>query len=281
MDEFDSEKVPLTETTVDSISEFERSTPDTPIVWWAALLGPFVASGFALLVVFWFQGWDVAASYVFAAATAFFLTGRFIILLGKGEAESEAQFGNFTEFLDAQNLFAMLTWMDVMVAIFVAFHMSILFRVPWAGVKLEELVSDGRFILNKQPWIRRAAFLGLVTFVIFPTSTTGSVGGTIFGRLLGMNRLRVVLAILIGSVLGNGVMLLFAETLNKYLQGDSLTLRIVGVAAMVVALFLFERKIKSLKQQYLDEEAARLTESDAITEVNTQTVVETDPQQEP
>ena len=216
----------MNDATIDPINDFDQIGRQSVLGWWASLIGPVVATAVALALVYVFQGWDFAASYVFAAATAFFLTGRFIILLGKGDEQPEAHFGNFTEYLDAQNLFAMLTWLDVMVAIFVAFHMAVLFKVPWAGNKLKELVSDGRFILNKQPWIRRAAFLGLVVFVIFPTSTTGSVGGTIFGRLLGMNRMRVIAAILIGSVLGNGLMLLFAEQLNQYLQNDSLALRI-------------------------------------------------------
>ncbi len=253
----------MAEASIDPIKDFEQIGRQSAATWWASLLGPILATAAVLAVVYAIQGWDVAASYVAAAATAFFLTGRFVILLGRGEAQPESHYGNFTEYLDAQNLFAMLTWMDVMVAIFVAFHMAVLFKIPWAGGKLQELVSDGRFILNKQPWIRRAAFLGLVVFVIFPTSTTGSIGGTIFGRLLGMNRLRVIAAIMFGSVLGNGLMLLFAEQLNRHLKNDSLALRITGVAIMCVALFLFERKIKSLKARYLaEEEAARQANDD-------------------
>ena len=135
--------------------------------------------------------------------------------------------------------------------------MAFLFKIPFVGIRLQELVSDGRFILAKQPWIRRAAFFGLVGFVIFPTSTTGSIGGTIFGRLLGMTRLRVLIAIFIGSLMGNGVMLFGAKIIKRVLPTDRLDLKIAGVVAIVLALFFFERKIKSLKQKFLAEEAAR------------------------
>jgi len=148
----------------------------------------------------------------------------------------------------------MLTYMDVMVAMFVAFHLGIIFRIPWVGPRIEDIVSDGHFILRKQPWIRRAAFIGLVCFVIFPTSTTGSVGGSIFGRLLGMKRWRVVTAILVGSILGNGVMLLFSQQISQYIDGDNWWLRIIGVAGMIIALFLFERKFRSLKNEYMAQE---------------------------
>ena len=99
-------------------------------------------------------------------------------------------------------------------------------------------------------------------FVIFPTSTTGSIGGTIFGRLLGMGRLRVVIAILIGSLLGNGLMLFGAKAIKQVLPGDSLALKIGGVVAIILALFFFERKIKSLKEKFLAEEATQKTLAD-------------------
>ena len=225
---------------------------DPPFIWWAALVGPLVATLVALAMVYFIAGWPFVTGFVTAAATAFFVTGRFIILLG---AEQAAEGKTFLKLLTPTHLFVMLTWLDMMVAIFVAFHMAVLFRIPWAGEKLKGLVSDGRFVLAKQPWIRRAAFSGLVLFVIFPTSTTGSIGGTIFGRLLGMRRVRVLLAIFMGSILGNGIMLLGANFFNKYFSGDSITLKVGGVLAIVVALFFFERKIKSLKEKYLAEEA--------------------------
>jgi len=226
---------------------------DPPSIWWTSLVGPLVVTLVLLLVIGLLQGWEVAGSYVAAAATAFFALGRFVIIIG-GETAGENQH-LFLKHLHATHLFWMLTWLDMMVAIFVAFHMGILFKIPWAGSRLEGLVSDGRFILAKQPWIRRAAFSGLVMFVIFPTSTTGSIGGTIFGRLLGMGRPRVVTAILIGSLLGNGVMLFGAKAIKRVLPGDSLELKIIGVFAIILALFFFERKIKSLKEKFLAEEA--------------------------
>ena len=108
----------------------------------------------------------------------------------------------------------------------------------------------------------QSRFSGLVMFVIFPTSTTGSIGGTIFGRLLGMGRLRVVIAILIGSLLGNGLMLFGAKAIQQVLPGDSLALKIGGVIAIILALFFFERKIKSLKEKFLAEEATQKTLAD-------------------
>lgn len=232
-----------------------------PIGWWSALVGPLVITALVLLAVFLFQGIEYVNSYLGAAMTAFVFLGRFVILLGGEEPAADAPwYAQFVEYLDAKNLCVMLTYMDVMVAMFVAFHMGIVFRIPWIGPRIADMVSDGDFILKKQPWIRRVAFIGLVCFVVFPTSTTGSVGGSIFGRLLGMRRWRVVTAILLGSILGNGLMLVFAEQISKYVQEDNWWMKIAGVMAMVVAFFLFERKFRSLKNHYLAEEEAKREE---------------------
>lgn len=237
----------------ESIGDLEKDyRHDHPFAWWTALVGPVVITALVLLCVYLFQGADKAYSYVLASMSAFFFFGRFIILLGQDQPNEDAMF--FLKHLDARNLFMMLTYMDVIVAMFVAFHMGIVFRIPWVGPKIADMVSDGHFILRKQPWIRRAAFVGLVGFVIFPTSTTGSVGGSIFGRLLGMKRWRVVAAILIGSLLGNGLMLVFAKQVSRYMKNDSLWLRIGGVVAMLVALYFFERKFRSLKNEYMAQE---------------------------
>lgn len=226
---------------------------DHRIAWWLALLGPFVITAIVLGSIYLVQGPKVVLSYLGAAASAFFLFGRFIILIGSQDANLGDGPG-FLKHLDAHNLFMMLTYFDVMVALFVSFHMGIIFRLPVVGPKIADMVTDGQFILRKQPWIRRAAFVGLVGFVIFPTSTTGSIGGSIFGRLLGMHRFRVVLAILAGSILGNGLMLLFSKQLAKSGFGDNWVLRISGVVAMLFALFLFEKKFRSLKEFYVAQE---------------------------
>jgi hypothetical protein len=236
-----------------AFDDLERNYRHThPFGWWLALLGPVVITGALLGLIAIIQGPEYSLSYVGAAGSAFFVFGRFIIILGQNNPDPESW--GFLKYLDAPNLFVMLTYMDVMVAMFVAFHLGIIFRIPWVGPRIEDIVSDGHFILRKQPWIRRAAFIGLVCFVIFPTSTTGSVGGSIFGRLLGMKRWRVVTAILVGSILGNGVMLLFSQQISQYIDGDNWWLRIIGVAGMIIALFLFERKFRSLKNEYMAQE---------------------------
>lgn len=231
---------------------------DHPIMWLSSLIGPAFAAAAILGVYYSIYGDEGVKNLTFAVMATFLALGRFVILFGGQPIE-------FTETItfemSSEALFVMVTTMDFLVAFFVAFHMGILFRIPIMGPKLEEMVSDGRFILKHQPWIRSVAFLGLVLFVVFPSSTTGSIGGSIFGRLLGMRRTRVVMAILIGSLLGNGLMYVMAGWISQYIEKDNIWLKIGGVGSMLIVLFFVERYYRKMKAKYVkveeDEAKAR------------------------
>lgn len=240
---------------MNSFTNFEKGfRRDYPLFWWMSLVGPALLTVALLVVIGLFTagGWKTCGVLVSHAIATFFLFGRFIILMGGEEAK------NIT--LLPSQLFWLVTHMDFMVALFVTFHMGLMFRIPWVGPKIAMLVWDGQFVMDSQPWIRKYAYLGLVVFVIFPTSTTGSIGGSIFGRLLGMSRFATISGVLLGSVIGNGAMLLFADLINKYVFGQ-LWLKVLGVAMILIAMFFFERRYRAAKQRYLkaegiDEDAA-------------------------
>lgn len=223
----------------------------SPPVWWASFLGPWLIAVAILVGFYLVKGAALLQNLAIAITATFLILGRFVILFG----DTEIQFVEGLSFeMSSISLFIMLTIMDFIVAFFVAFHMDILFRAPFFGPKLEGMVSDGRFILKRQPWIRSVAFTGLVLFVIFPSSTTGSIGGSIFGRLLGMRRARVVTAILVGSLLGNGIMLVLANVIKDYIDKDNIWLKLGGVLGMIAILFFVERYYRSLKAKYMKEE---------------------------
>ena len=99
------------------------------------------------------------------------------------------------------------------------------------------------------------AFAGLVGFVIIPFSTTGSIGGSILGRLLGLSRWTTVFGVLLGSLLGNGIMYAFAKQINKYLE-DNWTFRIIGLLLIVAICFLLEWRYRAVKNKYIQDQTA-------------------------
>ena len=62
--------------------------------------------------------------------------------------------------------------------------------------------------------MRKVTFAGTVAFVMFPLSGTGAIGGALFSQILGMSKVRALLAILCGAVIGSfGLALLFDTVL--------------------------------------------------------------------
>lgn len=244
---------------VGSFTTFEQGfRRDYPLAWLLTLLAPLLLTAAALVIVGLVSGWDMPAKYLSHAFMTFFVFGRFIILVGvEGDAAEEYEI-----LLSPLQLFGMVTFMDFVTALFVAFHMGVLFRLPWVGEKIAMLVWDGKFIMDSQPWIKRVAYLGLVLFVIFPTSTTGSIGGSIFGRMLGMGRLLTVSGVLLGSLLGNGIMYLFAKTINQFVGRENVWLWWIGVAIIIGVVVLAERRYRKIKQKYMDRHLKASEESE-------------------
>ncbi len=232
-----------------SFTEFELSFRRRyPMVWLATLLAPFLVTLFLLIVLGLVVDWSYPQVLLGHAFMAFFLFGRLIVLCGfEGELHDTYHIA-----LSPGELFALLTYLDFMVALFVTFHMGFLFKLPYVGPKIAMLIWDGKFLMDAQPWIKRMAFLGLVVFVIFPTSTTGSIGGSIFGRLLGLSRPMIVLGILLGSILGNGLMYLFAKQINHYITPDNVWLKVAGVVVLLGLVAMAEIRYRQVKKKYLD-----------------------------
>jgi len=234
-------------------SGFEKQfRSETPILWWATLLSPVILTVAVLSVLAAINGPGYALKCVNHALLTFFVLGRFVLLAGM-EGEVTERVAKIA--MKPSELFVLVTYLDFIVALFVTFHMGVLFRIPKVGPKLAMLVWDGKFFMDSAPWIKRMAFLGLVGFVIIPFSTTGSIGGSILGRLLGLSRLVTVTGVLVGSVLGNGLMYLFAKQINKYLQ-DNWTFRIAGLVIIVAICLLLEWRYRAVKNKYIQDQAA-------------------------
>ena len=229
---------------IGSFTKFESSFRQRyPFLWTATLIAPVVVSAALLIFIGLFYDWSFAGRFVTHAVLTFFVFGRFIILSGGEDA--------YRVLMSPAELFGLVTYLDFMTALFVTFHMGILFRLPWLGPKIATLVWDGKFVMDSQPWIKRFAFAGLVAFVMFPSSTTGSIGGSIFGRLLGLSRFTTVAGVLVGSILGNAVMFFLSRQLNQYLNKDNIWLKVVGALLIVALCVAVEWRYRQVKKKFL------------------------------
>lgn len=216
-----------------------------PWCWQFTLVGPFALTGVLLAFLVFQTGWEFTTKIATAAVMTVVFFGRFIILSG-----TDGGFEDTNGSLAAEHLLAIVCYLDVMTALVLAFHIGFLFRLPYIGPRVSALVTDGHFILDSQPWMRRATFFGLIAFVGFPLAATGSIGGSIFGRLLGMSRTATFFGIVIGALLGNTVMFLFSDLLSNYIDKDNIYLKIGGFLAIAAVIFVLERRYRRLKEGF-------------------------------
>jgi len=226
--------------------EFEKNfRAKHPFLWKLTLFGPLVLTVVILGILYITMGPAYVHRLLATALSTFFFFGRFVILAGAGDQEIAAIQG----FFSAEFLFIMVVYMDFLVATLLVFHASFLFRIPWLGSRFADLASDGHFILKKNPWIRRATFVGLIAFVTFPLASTGSVGGAVFSRILGMGRGLAFTGIMIGSVIGCGMMYYGSQLITRYLGRDNPVTLIAGILVIVLVIVGLNLWYKNLKRR--------------------------------
>lgn len=230
---------------MDSFDRFELSfRREHPIVWASSIIGPIVTT-VAIVVGLWIlAGYSYMLKVLGAAMVTFFFLSRFVLLAGEKADDS-------VSFLTRESLFLMITYMDLIMAVIVTFHIGLMFKIPYAGEKIGSLVGDAQFIIKQSPWVRRLTFVGLVLFVMIPLAATGCIGGAIFGRLLGLSRGMTLLGLSIGSLLGNGIMYVGAQWIHNYIPLESIWMKVGGVAFVILVIFSVERYYQHLKRKYL------------------------------
>jgi uncharacterized membrane protein len=225
-------------------AEFEASLRrEHPWVWWTTLIGPPAAVLLVLGLLGALHGWGYVRKLVATAVATFFFFGRFVILGGESPSSATG-----SRFFSAEVLVALVLVMDLVCACLIAFHAGFLWKLPVVGPRIQALADEGRALADAKPWVRRATFASITAFVMFPLAATGSIGGSLFGRLLGMGRAQTFLAVLLGSLLGCGLMYFGAVLIRRHLDRDSLLVTIGGpvvIAAMIVVLTYRFRKLTS------------------------------------
>lgn len=236
-----------------SLEQFEhRFRREQFGLWLASLVGPWLATLAYLGIYFLVTDSRHTWALLVAAALAFGAAGRFIIPL----QQTIPNLGEWSKLLTSEEMFWWVSFQDVMVALFLSVHIGFMFRLPVIGHKIAELTVDGELILSKHPWMRRFTFLGLLAFIAFPLAATGSAGGAIFGRLLGLSRRAIFWGSAIGGVIGNAAMYYLSKSILKYLPQDNWLVQWGGVVTIVAVIVFLERRYAAMKREFLKERAA-------------------------
>lgn len=241
------------EAMIASLEQFEhRFRREQFGLWLASLVGPWLATAAYLGIYYLVKGPEHTWALMIAAALAFGAAGRFIIPL----QQTIPNLGEWSQLLTSEEMFWWVSFQDIMVALFLSVHIGFMFRLPIIGHKIAELTVDGELILSRQPWMRRFTFLGLLAFIAFPLAATGSAGGAIFGRLLGLSRSAIFWGSALGGIIGNAAMYYLSRSVLKYLPQDSPLVQWGGVATIILIIVFLERRYAKMKREFLKERQA-------------------------
>jgi uncharacterized membrane protein len=256
-----STQTPQTESgraVIESFEHFERQVWEfSKAFWFFTLLLPITLTVVVVVCIALIQGPNSAYKFVIAAVATALVLGRFVILFGQSAQATPppVEEGSFWHEMyrelaqiSSLELFLLVMYMDLVVAAFLAFHLGFMFRIPFFGPKAADLIGDTQTLVNERPWVKRASVLVLMVFVMFPTSSTGSVGGSIFGNLMGLRRFVTFAAIAVGSLFGNGLMYLLAGQFDKYIDKDAWWLKLTGVAFCLVLVIFLERRYRHMQK---------------------------------
>ncbi len=133
-----------------------------------------------------------------------------------------------------------LAFLDFAGGLFMAWNFSLVQKIPFVGEWITRFMTAGRVYLDRRPWLERFYLLGLILFVSMPLEGSGSIVGSIIGRMLGMGRTEVLACITIGGIIGSFGIALGADYVRTLLQQDvalgltALAFVLIGIALLMM-----------------------------------------------
>jgi uncharacterized membrane protein len=126
-----------------------------------------------------------------------------------------------------------MSFIDIITCLFLLWNFDILGLIPFIGPYLTRLMQRGSRMLKERPWLERLYFIGLIFFVFLPLQGTGSISGTILGKMAGMPPFEIFCATGFGAILQSFLIGLSAYALNKYL-GVNLWYVVASILGIII-----------------------------------------------
>jgi len=142
---------------------------------------------------------------------------------------------------------SVVSFLDIIAALFLLYNYDFVKLTPYLGPWMDRVEKRGKRIATGKIWMKGLEFTGIMLFVMFPFQGSGGVGGTILGRLLGLNKYLVFFAIGIGSLFGCLIIAYTADLIIKILL-ENLFLGILIIISLIIGVIFFLNKKKNQKK---------------------------------
>ena len=167
------------------------------------------------IVFYFFFPWALYLLYVAIAyfllpprTNVGFITITFLYLIPPAGKESmvpagvlllRGQYGVWSVVLTSLSI----AFIDFFVGLWMMWNWDLIKLIPFLGTYVKKLEAVGEKKWRKHKHLSKLAYLGLALFVAFPFQGSGGVGATVIGRILGMNKYKVLYSIIVGSLFGS------------------------------------------------------------------------------
>lgn len=217
------------------------------------LLSP-LALAIAYLSLLWVSNPPDVFRILLGAMTAYFfppLGKESVIPISVTLLKSHG-YGDF--FLNAVVVPFSISFIDIIVALFLAWNFDLAMKIPVLGTWMRKMEEAGRKRISESRWQGALIFWGIVLFVIIPFQGSGGVAATIIGRMAGMDWKKTVLAISIGAISGCitiGIISYFAADTLREITGGSLfkmAAILIGIILLIFLIFWFISNRKYIRE---------------------------------
>lgn len=204
-------------------------------VVWLAAPAAFLVAGYVLCGVF--TSWPHANEVAGVAGLSFFGLGTSVIL-------GPAAWGpGVLKDLPTWDLAFVVMWLSVATGFLFSYNLDLLHRLPLVGPWLGRARAGAVHQLGERPWIRRWAAAGVGVFVFLPLPASGTIGGSVMGRLLGLRRFPCFLAVSLGSIAAAALYAYGGAGLARWTQRHDVPAwaRVLMVVGVLVGMGLLGR----------------------------------------
>lgn len=131
-----------------------------------------------------------------------------------------------------------IAFLDIITGVFLLWNYDFAKLIPWMGKWMEKAEEKNKNKLEAHPWWENVAFIGVALFVVFPFQGSGGVGASILGRVIGMEKHKVVVAIATGAIPGCIFLAYVGEAVIRVLQDEILWgLILLIIIAVILAIY--------------------------------------------
>lgn len=139
-----------------------------------------------------------------------------------------------------------IAFIDIVTGIFLLWNYDFAKLIPFVGPWMEKVEKTGGKQFKENSWLEGLAFFGLVLFVMFPFQGSGGVGTSIVGRVIGMDKYKILYAIALGSVVGCLLIAYLTDLfLSFFFQNTLYGIIVTIIIITIVVIFLLSKSKKN------------------------------------